>query len=131
MKRTCKAKSYTLTGRDPNPKLVNLITITSSKNNTRVSIRHQGRLVGYTSSGRSTVYTGYEKRLGIAAYTNTRAFIKGLNPRVKQARFVVRIRGFNRQALLGLLDSGIKVLRVQEVLNPAFNGCRKKKSRRL
>ena len=94
-------------------------------------MRVKGRLIGYTSSGRSSVYTGYEKRLGIAAYTNAKAFIQSLGPQVKKIKFSVKVRGFNKQAMLGLLDSGIKIVKVQEVLNPAFNGCRKKKSRRL
>ena len=130
MKRTCKSQDFLIT--DINPiDLGNIITITSSKNNTRISVRVKGCLIGYTSSGRSSVYTGYEKRLGIAAYTNAKAFIKSLGPQVKKLKFSVKVRGFNKQAILGLLDSGIKILKVQEVLNPAFNGCRKKKSRRL
>ena len=130
MKRTCKNQSYILTDISPTS-LGNIITITSSKNNTRISISQNGRLVGYTSSGRSTLYTGYEKRLGIAAYTNAKAFAQGLSEKVKKLKFYVRIRGFNKQALLGLLDSGLKITQVQEILNPAFNGCRKRKSRRL
>jgi|SaaInlStandDraft_1057018.scaffolds.fasta_scaffold131214_3 ribosomal protein S11 len=130
MKHTCKSQDFILT--DINPiDLGNIITITSSKNNTRISVRVKGRLIGYTSSGRSSVYTGYEKRLGIAAYTNAKAFIQSLGPQVKKIKFSVKVRGFNKQAMLGLLDSGIKIVKVQEVLNPAFNGCRKKKSRRL
>jgi len=130
MKLTCKNQPYVLTDINPNF-LGNIITITSSKNNTRISVSHNGRLVGYTSSGRSTIYTGYEKRLGIAAYTNAKAFASNLSGKVKKTKFCIRLRGFNKQALLGLLDSGLKIVRVQEILNPAFNGCRKKKSRRL
>jgi ribosomal protein S11 len=130
MKRSCKNKTYTLTNINL-PQLGYLITITSSKNNTRISISQDGCLLGYTSSGRSTIYTGYEKRLGIAAYTNAKNFVKGLSEKIKKQKFRVRIRGFNKQVLLGLLDSGIKVTQVQEILNPSFNGCRKKKSRRL
>jgi len=130
VKRTCKNKIHILTDISPTH-LGNIITITSSKNNTRISISQNGHILCYTSTGRSTVYTGYEKRLGIAAYTNAKAFAKSLDARVKKLKFSVRIRGFNKQAFLGLLDSRLKVVRVQEILNPAFNGCRKKKSRRL
>ena len=86
MKHTCKSQDFILT--DINPiDLGNIITITSSKNNTRISVRVKGRLIGYTSSGRSSVYTGYEKRLGIAAYTNAKAFIQSLGPQVKKLNF--------------------------------------------
>jgi len=130
MKRTCQSPAYVLTDIKPRTR-EHSITITSSKNNTRISVSHGSNLIAYTSSGRSTIYTGYEKRLGIAAYTNAKAFGNSLPESLKETNFFVRVRGFNKQALLGLLDSGIKIAQIQEILNPAFNGCRKKKSRRL
>ena len=85
MKHTCKSHNFIITDISP-VYLGNLITITSSKNNTRISVRVNGRLIGYTSSGRSSIYTGYEKRLGIAAYTNAKAFIQNLGPQVKKIK---------------------------------------------
>jgi len=132
MRYTCKAKSIDLV-KTKDSSRDSRIVVTSSKNNTRIYVLEKGTLTYYTSSGRKGVYKGYERRLGIAIYTSALAFGKKIREKkaIRKTVFTVITRGFNKNAIRGLLDSGLLVCKIKEVLNPPFNGCRKKKKRRL
>ena len=132
MKYTCKSIKLQKIN-DKIRKNKDIITVTSTKNNTRISICVDGKLFKHTSSSRNEVYKGYESRLWIAIYRHSLAFGKLLKkfPKIRKRLFIVRTRGFNRYAIKGLLDSGISIAFIEEILNPPFNGCRKKKKRRL
>lgn len=109
------------------------VVINSSKNTCRMSIIKEGRLFAYTSVKRSDVYTGYERRLWIAAYTTALHFAREArrNKEIRKTRFLLCVKGSQKHALAGFLDSGFVFTKVIELANPAFNGCRSKKKRRL
>ena len=131
MKYTCKVKKIILKTIDNS--LDSRIVITSSKNNTRISVINKGTLAAYTSSGRNSIYKGYERRLGIAIYTSALTFGRKIREQkdIRGTVFSIVTVGFNKHAIRGLLDSGLVINQIKEVLNPPFNGCRKKKKRRL
>lgn len=130
MKLTCKSKRFSL---KKTPKTSGYtVVLVSSKNNTRISVCKGGNLLAYTSTSRSSVYPGYERRLNIAAYTAALAFGKELlkDKQLRKAKFDIKLKGVKKHALFGLLDSGLRVRLITEKLNVPFNGCRKKKGRR-
>lgn len=109
------------------------IVIHSSKNTCRMFIVKEGRLVLYTSVKRSPIYTGYERRLWIAAYTTALHFGREAQKRkdIRNTKFELYLKGSQKHAVAGFLDSGFVFTKVKEIKNPAFNGCFSKKSRRL
>lgn len=90
----------------------NLVCICSTRNNCRITVFRENRLEGLASVRRSRKYPGYERRLGVAAYTFARDFARRfLRKRIRRkSRYVLYIKGSNKQAVLGLLDGGMRFL---------------------
>lgn len=94
---------------------------------------YEGQLALYTSVRRSPDYPGYERRLGIAAYTMALNFGRQAlkQKHLRREMFLLRLKGSQKHAVLGLIDSGFRFRMIRDVKNPSFNGCRPKKPRRL
>lgn len=87
----------------------NYVSVSSTRNNCRISVVVQGRLEGLASVRKSRVYSGYERRLGIAAYTFARNFARRfLRPKRRRTPYVLFISGSKKQAVLGLIDGGMR-----------------------
>lgn len=133
MKRTIKYTCFLTNKKHKKFIPDNQIVVNSSKNTCRISIVSKGNLCFYTSVKRSPIYTGYERRLNIAAYTMALNFGRNIK-KIKyfsNTRFLVCLKGNQKHAILGLLDSGIYFDKIIDGKNPSFNGCRTKKKRRL
>lgn len=94
---------------------------------------YKGQLALYTSVRRSPDYPGYERRLGIAAYTMALNFGRQAlkQKQFRREKFVLRLKGSQKHVVLGLIDAGFRFGLIRDVQNPSFNGCRPKKTRRL
>ena len=88
----------------------NFVSVCSTRNNCRISVVLNGRLIGLASVRKSRTYPGYERRLDIAAYTFARDFARRFLRRKerRQASYVLYIKGPKKHAVLGLLDGGMR-----------------------
>ena len=90
----------------------NYVSVCSSRNNCRISVVRRGRLEGLASVRKSRAYPGYERRLDIASYTFAKDFARRfLRKRERrQVSYVLYVKGPKKQAVLGLLDGGMRFL---------------------
>lgn len=109
MKTTRTASRLTLIeALNPKPP-ENYVSVSSTRNNCRISVVTQGRLEGLASVRKSREYPGYERRLDIAAYTFARNFARRfLRRKRRRLSYVLFVRGSKKKAVLGLLDGGMR-----------------------
>ncbi|GAB5370752.1 hypothetical protein AAMO2058_001519900 [Amorphochlora amoebiformis] len=118
----------------PNPPArPSFVVINGSKNTTRITCVHEGKVIAHTSTRRSKEYKGTERRTAQAIYSVALDFGRELtrSKTIRSSLFDLRIHGLQKNAVLGLLDSGFQFNSIREVKNPKFNGCRLRKPRRL
>ena len=110
-----------------------IVNVTSSYNNTIVSVRDTSGNVLVTSSGGAVGFKGSKKS---PAYAATKAAEEAVNKAVmtyglKEVNVVVKGAGLGRQAAVkGVKATGIRIISLSDHTPIAHNGCRPKKKPR-
>jgi ribosomal protein S11 len=131
MKRSCKFVEKK-TDLGLKVKFPHVIHITGSKNNLRVAVSSNGKLLRHTSHGRSHV-TGVRRRTPHVISTYLKIFCRQFlfkYKNLKDVHFVASVSGDFNFALETLIDEGFKIVYVDTARHFPFNGCRRKKGRR-
>ena len=119
-------------------RLVSVIRVSLTKNNTKLTLLdRKGNIRASMTKGSLVDFKGYERRLPMASMTLSKNFARTMvvKNKVKKRQNVRLIlsgsRRKKRVVVRGLRNSRLNIKSITNIFKKKFNGCTKKKKRRL